>query len=89
MELSLGEGEPVSYLVSCEHWEVDSQSSDRNGGGGGQGGFGSEGFFERVRIALVQTLFLVEGINKAGCSFRNKENKTWSLFGKENVEKKA
>ena len=24
MELSLGEGEPVSDLVSCEHWEVDS-----------------------------------------------------------------
>ena len=46
MELSLGEGEPVSDLISCECWEVDSRGSDRNGGGGGQGGIGSEDIFE-------------------------------------------
>ena len=46
MELSLGEGEPVSDLVGCERWEVDSRGSDRNGGGDGQGGIGSEDIFE-------------------------------------------
>ena len=46
VELSLGEGEPVSDLVGCERWEADSHGSDRNGGGGGQGGIGSESFFE-------------------------------------------
>ena len=46
MELSLDEGEPVSDLVSCECLEADSLGSDRNGGGGGKGGIGSEGFFE-------------------------------------------
>ena len=46
MELSLAEGEPVSELVGCERWEAESLGSDRNGGGGGQSGIGSEGFFE-------------------------------------------
>ena len=46
VELSLGEGEPVSNLVGCERWEADSHGGDRNGGGGGQGGIGSEGFLE-------------------------------------------
>ena len=46
MKLSLGEGEPVNDLVGCERWEADNHGSDRNGGGGGQGGIGSEGFFE-------------------------------------------
>ena len=44
MELSLGEGEPVSDLVGRERWEADSHGSDRNGCGGGQGSIGSEGF---------------------------------------------
>ena len=35
MELSLGEGEPVSNLVISERWEADSYGSDRNGGGSG------------------------------------------------------
>ena len=47
MELSLGEGEPVSDLVGCERWKADSLGSDWNGGGGGQGGIGSEGFSRR------------------------------------------
>ena len=46
MELSLGEGEPVSDLVGCERWEADSHGSDQNGGGGGLSGIDSEGFFE-------------------------------------------
>ena len=46
MDLSLGVGEPVNDLVGCERWEVNSHGSDRNGGGGGQGGIGSAGFFE-------------------------------------------